>query len=82
MFWSQFETETDWSQFEAEIEAADIAKVTKFSFLKELLEPKLRVAVDGLPFTSEGYDRAKSILKTKYGIPSEIINACCMCRLS
>ena len=41
--------------------------VTKFSYLKELLEKKVRVNVDGLPFNSEGYERAKNILKTKYG---------------
>ena len=64
-----------WSQFEAEVDAAEIAKVTKFSYLKELLEPKLRTAIDGLPLTMEGYERAKNILKTKYGKPTEIVNA-------
>ena len=64
-----------WSQFETEIDTTDIPKVTKFSYLKELLEPKVRVTVDGLPFNIEGYERAKNILKTKYGKPSEIINA-------
>lgn len=64
-----------WSQFETEIDTTDISKVTKFSYLKELLEPKVRVTVDGLPFNIEGYERAKNILKTKYGKPSEIINA-------
>ena len=58
-----------WNQFEAQIPA-----VTKFSYLKELLEKKVRVNVDGLPFNSEGYERAKKILKTKYGKTSEIIN--------
>ena len=31
--------------------------------------------IDGLPFTSEGYNRAKSILVRKYGKPSEVDNA-------
>lgn len=31
--------------------------------------------VKGLPFTSEGYERAKSILQTKYGKTSEVVNA-------
>lgn len=57
------------------MDAAEIAKVTKFSYLKELLEPKLRTAIDGLPLTMEGYERAKNILKTKYGKPTEIVNA-------
>ncbi|XP_057302720.1 uncharacterized protein LOC130636888 [Hydractinia symbiolongicarpus] len=38
--------------------------------------PKLaKVFIEGLPFTSEGYERTKSILKTKYGKPSEVANA-------
>ena len=64
-----------WNQFGAENDAADVSPVTKFSYLKELLEPKVRSAVDGLPLTSEGYERAKNILKTKYGKESEIVNA-------
>lgn len=31
--------------------------------------------MDGLSFTPEGYERAKNILKTKYGKPSEVANA-------
>ena len=64
-----------WSQFEAEIDQAELGKVAKFSYLKELLVPKVRQTIDGLPFTTEGYERAKQILKTKYGKPSEVVNA-------
>ena len=64
-----------WSKFESEIDDADITKVTKFSNLKELLDPRVRNCIDGLPFTTEGYVRAKSILKFKYGKSSEVINA-------
>ena len=35
----------------------------------------MRLLIDGLPFTSEGYERAKAILQTKYGKPSEIVTA-------
>lgn len=63
-----------WNTFEAEIDKADIPVVTKFAFLKEWLEPKVRADVDGLPFTSEGYQRAKNILQSEYGKTSEIIN--------
>jgi len=63
-------TPADWlrfsGQFSAEIDAADISKITKFTYLKELLEPHVRSSIDGLPFTTEGYERAKNILKTKY----------------
>lgn len=64
-----------WSQFEAEIDTAQIPAVTKFSYLKEMLEKKVRLNVNGLPFNSEGYERVKNILKTKSGKTSEIINA-------
>ena len=63
-----------WSQFEAEIHAADIPAVTKFSYLKELVLPKARISIQGLPFATEGYERARNILKTRYGKSSEIIN--------
>ena len=48
-------THTDWlrfwNQFKAEIDSADVPQITKFSYLKELLEPRVRTTVDGLPFT-------------------------------
>ena len=49
--------------------------LAKFAYLKELVEPRVRKGIDGLPFTSEGYQRAKHIRKTNYGQTSEIINA-------
>ena len=64
-----------WNQFDAEIDKADVAPVTKFSYLKELVDAKVRSIIDGLPFSTEGYEGAKNILKTKYGDTSEIVNA-------
>ena len=64
-----------WNQFEAEIDRTEVAAVTKFSYLKELVDPKVKTAIDGLPFTTEGYQRAKNILKSKYGQMSDIVNA-------
>ena len=52
-----------WNTFEAEIDSTDLPAVSKFGFLKELLEPKIREDIDGLPFSTEGYQRAKNILK-------------------
>ena len=51
-----------WSQLEAEIDRAEVPGVTKYSYLKELVDPKIRKEIDGLPFSSEGYERAKNIL--------------------
>ena len=64
-----------WNEHEAEIDSTDINPVTKFAYLKELVEPKVRADIDGLPFTTEGYERAKNILKSEYGRTSEIANA-------
>ena len=49
--------------------------MTKYSYLKELVDPKIRKEIDGLLFSSEGYERAKNILKRKNGKPSEVVNA-------
>ena len=35
----------------------------------------VRLLIDGLPFTSEGYARAKSILTFSYGKPCEVATA-------
>ena len=43
--------------------------------LKELVESKVTADIDALPLNSEGYDRAKNILKGEYGKTGEIINA-------
>ena len=65
-----------WNIFKAEVDkCSDLAGVTKFAYLKDLLEPKIRATTDGLLFSSEGYERAQSILKHKYGRTSEIVNA-------
>ena len=69
LYWQRF-----WGQFEAEIDKSDIGQVAKFSYLKELLVPRVRAVIDGLPFNSEGHTRAKNILKTKFGRHSEVAN--------
>ena len=65
-----------WNIFEAEIDScSDLAGVTKLAYLKDLLVTKVRAKIDGLPFSSEGYEHAKNILKSKYGKTSEVVNA-------
>ena len=70
-----------WNQFETEINKSNITQVAKLSYLRELLMPNARVMIEGLLFSSEGYERAKTILKTKYGQISEVINAHIQCIL-
>ena len=63
-----------WNKFKVEIDSSKLPAVTKFAYLKELLEPKIRVEVEGLPFTPEGYQNAIEILEKEYRQTSEIVN--------
>ena len=56
-------------------EKSELSPVLKFSYLKELVSPKVRSLIDGLSFTTKGYTRAKNILVKKYGKYSEVTNA-------
>ena len=47
--------------------------MTKFPYLQELLEPKARVDIDGLPLNTGGYEKAKNIIKEEYGKTSEVV---------
>ena len=66
----------DWvrfsGQFEAMVDSLNVPAITKFSHLKELVDPHIRSAIDCLPFTEEGYNRAIKYLKEKYGHPTEV----------
>ena len=53
-------------QFTESIEKSGLASIAKFSYLRELLGDNARHEVESLPFTPEGYNRAKVILKEKY----------------
>jgi hypothetical protein len=64
-----------WKQFIAIIDSQNISPITKFSYLKEHLDPKVKRSIDGLPFTDKGYAKAKEILVEKYANESEIVNS-------
>ena len=64
-----------WNQFESDIEKSELSPMSKFSYLKELVSLKVRSLIDGLPFTIEGYTRAKNILVKKFGKHSGVANA-------
>ena len=64
-----------WGQFIEGFYKFDMAAITKFSYLKEFVETKARKSIDGLPFTSDGYERAKAILTERYGNSSEVEKA-------
>ena len=67
MDWFRF-----WNQFKIEVDQKTIDQITKFNYLKEFIEPKVRYLIDNLNHGAEGYERAKQILKSKYGKDSEI----------
>ena len=46
----------------------------KFGYLRELLDLKVRVQIDGLLITMEGYERAENILSSKHRKISKIVN--------
>ena len=64
-----------WGQFIETIDKTSIAPITKFTYLCELLDPKIKSVVDSLPFTPEGYNRAKVILEERFGKQSEIVKS-------
>ena len=68
MNWQKF-----WGQFSEAVDRSPIAPITKFTYLLESLEPKVKRCVEGLPLTPEGYNRAVAILQDRYGKESEIV---------
>ena len=62
-----------WGQFSETINKTSIQPVTKFTYLRELLCDKAKRAIEALPFTAEGYNRAISILQDRFGKESEIV---------
>ena len=56
-----------WPQFETEIDQADISHVSKLNYLNSLLRGKASNDIQGLPYSEEGYKRAKEILYENYG---------------
>ena len=64
-----------WGQFTNAIDQSSIPPITKFTYLRELLGSNVKRYVKALPFTAEGYNRAKAILSDRYGKESEIVNS-------
>ena len=62
-----------WGQFSETIHKTSVPTVTKFTYLRELLCDKAKRAIEALPFTAEGYNRAISILQDRFGKESEIV---------
>ena len=67
----------DWprflGQFTEAIDKSSIAAISKFTYLCELLSPKVKQCIEALPFSVEGYNRARAVLQDNYGKESEIV---------
>ena len=57
-----------WEQFESEIHNTTKPAVTKFAYLRELLGKRPKTEILGLPYSEDGYKKAKEVLKAKYGL--------------
>ena len=62
-----------WDQFEANVDSTDLPVISKFSYLRTLLEGEPKRAIEGLSFTADHYDVACSILKDRFGRKETII---------
>ena len=62
-------TPIDWVRFESQFTAM---VYTQNVHLKELVDPRIRSVIDGLPFNEEGFSCAMKYLHDKYGNPDEI----------
>ena len=49
-----------WGQYSETIDETNVPPVTKFTYLRELLDTKVRKTVEALPHSAEGYNRAVS----------------------
>ena len=70
---------TDWPRFwgalcEA-IDKTSVPPVTKFTYLLELLDDRVRKTTEALPHSPEGCNGAKAILKERFGKEREIVKA-------
>ena len=64
-----------WGQFIETVDKRSVAPVNKFAYFCGFLSPNVKTVIEGLPFTPEGYNRAKSILEERYGKNFEVIKA-------
>ena len=51
----------------------NIAKVSKFSYLKRTLRGTAFTAISGIALTNDNYDIAVTLLKQKFGRPDSIV---------
>ena len=68
--WPEF-----WDIFESSVNKQNIAKVSKFSYLKGALRGAAFTAIPGIALTNNNYDVAVTLLKQKFGSIIEMLYA-------
>lgn len=62
-----------WDQFKATIDQTSLPVITKFTYLKNLLEGEAKAAIDGLTLTEDHYTVACKLLQERFGRKELII---------
>ena len=63
-----------WSQYDTEIDRSNLSVTGKYFYLKQLLNPRVKALIDGLPFTTKVCERAKNILVTKFDKQNDVVD--------
>ena len=61
------EWQSFWEMFKASVHDTDLPEVTKFSYLRSLLEGEAATCISGLPLRAANYDAACKILADRFG---------------
>ena len=59
--------------FSETTDKSGVSRINKFAYVRELLCDKARKTIEDQPHTTEGYNRAISILKDRFGKESEVV---------
>lgn len=62
-----------WGQYSETIDKSSVPLLTKVTYLRELLDDRVRKTIDALSHTAEGYNRAVATLKERFGKESETV---------
>lgn len=64
-----------WEQFVAVVDSGDMSEVTKFTYLRSLLQGEAKATIQGLSLSGQHYKAACELLQRRYGRPDKIIFA-------
>lgn len=62
-----------WDQFMAVVHNSDLPEISKFTYLRSLLEGEAKEAIEGLSLTTQHYTQAREILEKRFGRKERII---------